>query len=355
MTHIIYTPSDFDIFVGIDDAKNNLSFTVMDHNTLTLSKTIPSNPENVYNYMQRHFPGKRALYAYEAGPTGFRLYDFLSAKGAHCIVTSPLSLLKASNQKVKNNRIDSVKITEQLRSGSLQSIRVPEDSYRELRHLIHLRENYAQNRRIAKQRIKSLLLYTGLYTSLPDIDMRWSNQYIKLLNELLCQGAVRDKLNMLLMDLNYARNQTLSVLKQLRVFCRTHAEVNTYREYLQSIPGIGFITSLTILARIGNPVNLRNPRELSAFSGLVPIERSTGDNIKYGPITHLGNPMLRSLLVESAWVAIRSDTELRQFYDRIKHRHHPSIGAKKAIVAVARKLTQRIYCVLKEKRHYTVH
>lgn len=354
MAQPTYAPSDFDIFVGIDDSKNKLSFTVMDKLALISSKTIPSDPKNVYNYIQRHFPDKQALYAYEAGPTGFRIYDFFKDQGESCLVVSPASLLKAGNKRVKNNRIDSIKITDQLRSGSLEPIRIPEGPYRELRHLIQLRENYAQARTVAKQRIKSLLLYTGLHTRLPDTDMRWSSRYIKLLKELSCSEAVKHKLDMLIMDLTYARGQTLSALRQLKAFCAKEPELSEYKEYLQSIPGIGPITALTILARIGNPENLRNPRELAAFIGVVPAERSTGDAVRYGSITHLGNKMFRSLIVEAAWVAIRHDTELRQFYDRIRSRHHPRIAAKKAIIAVARKLTQRIYCVLKEKRNYSV-
>lgn len=355
MAQLTYVPGDFDIFVGIDDSKSKLSFTIMDKYAMISSKTIPSDPKNVYNYIQRYFPDKRTLYAYEAGPTGFRLYDFLKEKGESCLVISPASILKAMNQRVKNNRIDSAKITDQIRAGTLQPIRIPEGHYRELRQLIQLRENYVKARKVAKQRIKSLLLYTGLHTCLPDADMRWSSRYIKLLKEISCSETIRHKLDMLIMDLTYANTQTLSVLRQLRVFYRNQPELNTYRQYLQSIPGIGCITALTILAGIGNPENLRNPRELAAFIGVVPTEKSTGDIVHYGSITHLGNPMLRAILIEAAWAAIRGDTELRQFYDRIKSRHHPSIAAKKAIVAVARKLTQRIYCVLKEKRNYLVH
>lgn len=354
MAHGTPAPQDFDIFVGIDDSKSKLSFTVMSQLSFISSKTIPSDPQNIYNYIRRYFPDKHALYAYEAGPTGFRIYDFLTDRGESCFVVSPASLLKASNQRVKNNRIDSVKISDQLRTGTLHSIRVPEGPYRELRHLIHLRENYAQSRTIAKQRIKSLLLYTGLHTCLPDTDFRWSSRYIKLLKDVSCSEAVKHKLNMLIMDLNYARSQTLSVLRQIRAFVSGHYELNEYKGYLQSIPGIGPITALTILARVGDPKNLKNPRELAAFIGVVPTEKSTGECVHYGSITHLGNKMFRSLIVEAAWISIRYDTELRQFYDRIRCRHHPRIAARKAIVAVARKLTQRIYCVLKEKRNYLV-
>lgn len=157
------------------------------------------------------------------------------------------------------------------------------------------------------------------------------------------------------MDLDYARKQTTSILRQLRMFIGSNKGMHQYIQYLISIPGIGFITAITLLGRIGDPRRLENVRELSAFVGLVPTEHSTGDDVNYGSITHLGNRYLRSLIIEAAWSAIRKDKELNQFYHRIKNRHHPKIGARKAIVAVARKLTQRIYRVLKEQRSYIVH
>jgi transposase len=147
----------------------------------------------------------------------------------------------------------------------------------------------------------------------------------------------------------------LFILKRLKAFCKTNQEISEYMGYLQSIVGIGFITAVSILSRIGDPRSLKNPREIGAFIGLVPRENSTGEKINKGSITHLGSQTLRSLLVEAAWIAIQRDTELQQFYYRIKKRHHPKIASRVAIVATARKLTHRIYMVLKRKRKYIKH
>lgn len=350
-----YLSKDYDIFLGIDVDKNKFSFTVEGNNIMSKTKTIPSAPEQLYNYVNHRFAGQKVLFAYEAGPTGYGLYDYLCANKQECLVVSPLSIPKAANQKVKNNRIDSRKIAQELKAGKLTSIRVPQGAYRELRHLINLRENYVHNRKTAKQRIKSLLLYTNLCSVLKNTEQNWSNRYIQTLKKLPCSDAVRQSLNMLLADLDYARKQTLFILRQLQTFTKLHPEIERDANCLVSIPGLGFITAVTILGRIGEPAELKNVRELSAFIGLVPTEHSTGDNIERGSITHLGNRVLRSLLIEAAWSAIRKDTELKQFYFRIKSRHHPSLAARKAIVAVARKLTHRIYRVLKERRFYIVH
>jgi hypothetical protein len=67
-----------------------------------------------------------------------------------------------------------------------------------------------------------------------------------------------------------------------------------------------------------------------------------------------GDGRLRSKLIQAAWSAIRHDPELREFYRSVSQRHPRDRAARKAIVAVARKLTTRIYAVLKQKRPYVV-
>ena len=351
----VYSPRDYNIFIGIDVDKSKFSITVKDEHLKNISKTMPADPQTLYNYIHNQYAEQKVICAYEAGPTGFDLYDYFTERRQLCLVTSPISIPKARNQKVKNNRIDSNTLAHYLRSGELKAVRVPEGSYRELRHLIRSREQYADDRKKAKQRIKGLLLYTALHKVIKDPEQNWSNRYIQELKELSCTEAVRQRLDMLLEDLDYARRKNCLVLKKLRTFCKEHAEIQWHLSYLQSIPGVGFITAATVLANIGDPKNLKNVRELAGFLGLTPREHSTGDTISRGSITHLGNQIMRSLLVEASWVAIRNDQQLDQFYHRIKAKHHPEFAARKAIVAVARKLTQIIYCVLKEQRNYIKH
>ena len=346
------TQKHYNTFIGIDVDKKSYSFTIKDFNIMKKSKRIPANPENLYNYIKKTYHTQQVICAYEAGPTGFNLYDYLTEKEIPCLVVSPLSIPHAPNERVKNNRIDSEKITHYLSTGKLKSIRVPQGAYRELRHLVKIRENYAASRKTAKQRIKALLLSTSLHSAFKDPRKKWSRAYITELKQVQCPPAVRTRLNMLIMDLNYARKNTLSIHRTIRTFCKNNKEIGRDVNYLQSIPGIGFITSVTILGKIGDPKQLKDVREIASFVGLVPTERSTGDSIKQGSITHLGNQTLRFLLIEAAWVAIRHNTELCQFFHRIRMRNNPKVASRKAIVAVARKLTQRIYRILKDQREY---
>ena len=352
MKHITYLKHDYDIFIGLDVDKKSYSFTVKDHDIMNTSKRIPASPEYFYNYIRNNYSNKRVICAYETGPTGFGLHDYLKEQNVTCLVTSPLSIKKAVNEKVKNNRIDSENIARQLRAGELESIRVPNNAYRELRHLARTREIYVNNRKVTKQRIKSLLLHESLYSLIKEPDITWSQHYIKLLKELSCSPAVKNRMNMLLSDLEYNFRQIFNIYRTLKAFIKEHSEIEKHINHLCSIPGIGIVTSVTVLANIGDPANLRNVRELGGFTGLVPTEHSTGDNINHGSITHFGNSILRRMLIESAWIAIRNDTRLAQFYHRIRIKNSNKHGPRKAITAVARKLTQIIYCVLKEQRDY---
>jgi transposase len=316
---------------------------------------MPSNPEHLYNYIKKHYNSDTVICAYEAGPTGFYLHDYLTQRNIKCLITAPASIPKASNEIVKNNRIDSVKITDHLMSGKMKAIRVPQGAYRELRDLVKIRQNYSSDRMKAKQRIKALLLYHNLHNALEQPKNKWSCNYINELKKLDCSFAVRHRLDMLIADLEYARKNLLSIHRTLKSFCAKHKQISEYLGYLQSIPGIGFVVAVTLLGKIGDPEQLQNPRELAAFIGIVPREKSTGDSVQRGPISHLGDKTLRFLLTEAAWVAIRKDRQLDQFYYRIKSKNHPKAAAKIAITAVARKLTQIIYRVLKDKRDYIAY
>jgi transposase len=161
-------------------------------------------------------------------------------------------------------------------------------------------------------------------------------------------------LDRLLTSLRFFHSNILETTKAIRTFCRNDAELRSNIEYLKSIPGIGWATASQLLARIGDWRQLVRVEQLGSFLGLVPSENSTGDEVNRGSITRLGDKRLRNKLIQCAWTSIRRDPQLRQFYRRIFERHHGRYAARKAIVAVARKLTTRIFAVLSEQRRYEV-
>ena len=102
-------------------------------------QSLPYSSEQLLNYVRKHFPGQRLAFVYEAGPTGFGLYDELAAEGHSCLVAAPSMVPTAPGQRVKTSRLDSRKLSVRLRGDELRSIHVPLPPYRDLSHLVRLR------------------------------------------------------------------------------------------------------------------------------------------------------------------------------------------------------------------------
>ena len=232
---------------------------------------------------------------------------------------------------------------------------MPEGAYRDLRHLVSVRNQYAREVASSKYRIKALLLFEGLAFPDAPASSQWSSRVIAALRELACSAAVRFKLDCLLDSLRFAREQRIRAHKQIRRLLKEEVDLADSVRYLRSVPGVGWVIAYNVLARVGDWRGLRNVREIGAFFGLVPVEHSTGDRTDRGNITRAGDARVRSMLIEGAWSAIRKDEALRAFFRRVASRHPKDRAAKVAIVAVARKMTHRMFAVLTERREYVLN
>ena len=346
-----FVPRNYDIFVGLDVDKKSMAVVFSDQEKLLQALRLPYSAAQLLQYVRKHYGEQRVAFVYEAGPTGFGLHDELVADGHPCLVVAPSMVPTAPGQRVKNNRLDARKLSENLRGGQLRSIHVPATDYRDLRHLVQLRDTHVSELTASKCRIKALLLYEGI--DFPG-NGQWSARVLRELAALPCREAVHFKLEHLIGTLHFHFNSAAMVQKQIRRYCQNDAELRQSITLLKSIPGIGWIVAAHLVARLGNWREIDNVRSIAGFLGLVSSEHSTGDKENRGRITRAGDRRLRNKLIQSAWVTIAKDPELRAFYRRIYARHAKKVAARKAIVAVARKLTTRIYAVLKEQRPFVL-
>ena len=343
---------DYDVFAGLDVDKKSISVTFTDHQGLLKSMRMPYSVDHLVNHVRKHYGDKKVAFAYEAGPTGYGLYDGLVAQQYPCLIASPSMIPKAPGQRVKTNRLDSRGIAENLRGGQLKSIHIPTTLYRELRHLTQLRDAWVSEMVAMKQRIKSLLLMEGLEFPPAPPGSQWSFLVKAKLRKLPCSSVVRFKLDQLLDNLEFGEKQILKTTREIRRFCHNDPELSQCIDYLKSLPGIGWIVASQMMARIGDWRQIKNIREVPAFLGLVPTESSTGERTTRGSITHSGDPRLRSKLIQASWSAIRHDGELLKFFRTVAKNHPRHLGPRVAIVAVAHKLCVRAAVVLMKQRPY---
>jgi transposase len=91
---------------------------------------------------------------------------------------------------------------------------------------------------------------------------------------------------------------------------------------------------MELLLELQDVGRFRRADELAAYVGLTPSQYSSAERVRMGRITKSGKNSLRATLVEAAWHLVGRDPAARQHYEQLKAR----AGAKRAIIAVARKL-----------------
>jgi transposase len=100
------------------------------------------------------------------------------------------------------------------------------------------------------------------------------------------------------------------------------------------MPGVGILTGMEILVELQDFGRFKSSEEIVSYIGLTPSEYLTGPYVRQGRITRCGNARVRAALVESSWILVGRDPLMRAKYLKLKS----SKGAKRAIVAIARKL-----------------
>lgn len=117
---------------------------------------------------------------------------------------------------------------------------------------------------------------------------------------------------------------------------------------LQSVPGIGTITAAAFVATVDEVGRFRDAGQLTAYLGLVPRDRSSGEGHRSGRITKAGSRRMRWLLVQAAWRLLRTKAAaaqpLRRWGETIAARRGQGIAA----VAVARRLARILFALLRD-------
>jgi len=144
--------------------------------------------------------------------------------------------------------------------------------------------------------------------------------------------------------LQFLQGQRPAVQQPLREFAQNGSprEVDE-RRLLRSLPGVGEGTGDVVLAELGDVVRCRSAQHAVADAGLAPGHREAAGKTRDLGITKAGSGLLRWVLVEAAWQAVRRAWHGRGIYERWKRRR----GGRRAIVAVARRLLEVMMALLR--------
>jgi transposase len=332
-----------DVYIGIDVHKRTYSVSCVCEGQLVKRATMPASGESLFAFIGNFFVAARIHSAYEAGLFGFTLHRFLVAHGIDNIVVNPASIEIAARDKVKTDRRDSLKIATQLSAGRLRGIYVPSEKLERQRLITRTREQLVQQRTRLALQFKARLFLFGL---IPADDRRAvSKRFIA--EHLDCE--LPEELSIVLSTIARLWSTLNDEINRFaRLLAEQGKEDARVTAIYSSLPGAGPVTVRTLANELSDMSQFKNERGLFSFLGLTPWEFSSGDSRRLGHISRQGSARLRAILIEAAWRAIKKDPALEQIYRRIATR----AGAKRAIVAIARKLTGRIRACFRKAEGY---
>ena len=322
----------------------------MDHSTY---KTFSQEPcaKALLNYLQKRFPEGNYFSAHEAGFCGFSVHHELTRHGISNIVVNPADIPTTDKErKQKEDKRDSRKIARSLRNGELKGIYIPSKAGMEFKSLVRQRKTLVKDINRNKNRVKSLLYLYGIKipVELWISSRHWSSRYTEWLRTVSFDSAYgKNTLDLLLNSTLFHRQQLLALNREFRSLAKDPVGGKLIR-LLMSIPGVGLVTALTILAEIEDINRFRNLDQLCSFVGLVPSTGSSSDHEVSKGITPRSNRPLRNVIIEAAWIAIRNDQTLALKYNELRKR----MDGNKAIVRIAKQLLNRIRYVLKSEKEY---
>ena len=176
----------------------------------------------------------------------------------------------------------------------------------------------------------------------------WSRKFIEHLLTLEFNYDIgKEHLEIYVAELLVIRNRILQILILLKKYFRQYEKYHII-ELLRTVPGVGFTVATTLYSEVMDIERFSNNEKFASYIGLVPSTMSSGEKKKVLGLSFQFNRYLRSLLIESAWVAIRKDPALTLAYNNFLIR----LSAQEAIVRIAKKLLNRIYYVLKNEKEY---
>lgn len=132
--------------------------------------------------------------------------------------------------------------------------------------------------------------------------------------------------------LSFLRDQIAELKDTVDQLVAHHPELKSECDLLESIPGIGKHTAYVLMTEIGDWRTFPSARQLAAFAGLTPRQRTSGTSVRgRTKLAKTGNAHLRKALYWPAIVAQKHNPIIHAFYERLLARGL----CKMAVIAAA--------------------
>lgn len=388
-------------YLGIDIAKNTHVASLIDEKGKNIFKGFSfSNSidggKSLLDIIKKHVDFSNVTVGMEAtGHYWLSIYSFLYDYDFHSIhVINPIQTdgwRKGTEiRKRKNDIIDSVLIADLIRYDDFVETSLSNEDLFSLRNICRMRNYLVQSTGDLKRKIicvldqvfpeyqsifsntfgttsKQLLLDFSSPADFEELSVDVLTETLETLSRKKIGQSTAEKL------INSAKNsfgvtfsresftfQLKLLIEQIKFIegqikdCETKIKelMEKINSPITTIPGIGTVLGAVILSEFGDINRFDKPSQLVAYAGIDATVSQSGEyEGSHNVMSKRGSPYLRKALFQAALVASNSDPVLKAYYQkkRAEGKHH-----KTCIGAVARKLCNIIYAVLKNDKPYQV-
>jgi transposase len=330
------------VFVGMDLHKSTTTFCAKDYEGNILDeKKVITNPSEISNFIHS-LKGSSSLVMEPVSQWHFYA-DMIEGFGVDVHLAHPTKVKAIASAKIKTDTIDSRVLADLLRANLIPEAYRSPLHVRDWKELSRSRASLVHDRTQMKNRVHAILFKNALESPFGDLFGKKGRKWLEDINlPSFYRRSISSYLSLI--------DKYMEEIKILENHIDSLVDETCDIKNLMSIPGIGFVNALTIMAEIGDIERFPSARQLQSYAGLVPSTHSSGNITRHGRITKQGSKWLRYAMIEAAHVQTRCRKiqGFNWYYQRIRIRKN----AQTAAVATARKLLAVVWRVLTDNRPF---
>lgn len=332
--------------VGIDIGKNSFHVIGLGPDGAIALRRRFSRSQLIRFFQDR--AEEALVIAFEAGSGAHWLAHQLIAMGHEVRLLTPESVRPFAKAQ-KNDWNDALAIAEAARRPGRHAVGVKSEAQLDMQALHRVRQRLVTARTAIINQLRGLLRERGLVV--PSGRARFE-RFVRqrlLAGEIELSTVSRTLFATLIAEYETIDARLSEIDRELETFARSRPDCRA----LLSIPGIGVITATALWSTVANVADFRSGRDLAAFLGLVPRQRSTGGRTTLLGISKRGNTYVRTLMIHGMRSAFHNRQKranpLTAFMDRLVAR---GLHTNKIVVACANKAARIVWAVLSRNQPF---
>lgn len=328
-------------YCGLDLGRKSSHFCIMDNRRRVLREgTVRNRTKSLWTKFGKT---EKMRIVIEASSKSFWIADQLKAMGHVPIVVDPGRTKAIGAARIKHDKLDARILAELCQANLLAEVDQPEQTARIARMTFVVRDCLVRSRTSLINMVRSLADSEGV--EIPTCETsRFLDAVCAVVDEM--PPGMAGQVDPICIAIKELNEQIAECDRKIRAVAKEDKIIGL----LQTCPGVGPIVAAGFVYSIRDPKRFKSGRSVGAYLGLVPSLYSSGKINRKGRITKCGNRQVRWLMTIAANSLMRSkeDSHLKRWAMTLKAR----IGAKKAKVALARKLSMVLWAMWRDLRPY---